>query len=66
MKIAVIGLGVVGGAVFKAFKKLNNNCFGLDISNQHEKQKLLKQDIIYVYLQISQKKDLTLNWYQVI
>lgn len=50
MKIAIIGLGVVGGAVFKAFKKLNNNCFGLDISNQHEKQKLLKQDIIYICL----------------
>jgi len=50
MKIGVIGLGVVGGSVFKAFKKLNNNCFGLDISNQHEKQKLLKQDIIYIFL----------------
>lgn len=56
MQIGVIGLGVVGGVVFKSFKKLNNNCFGLDISNQHEKKKLLKQDIIYICLPTNFKK----------
>ena len=41
MKIGIIGLGVVGGVIYKAFKKLNNNCFGIDINNQHEKKKIL-------------------------
>ena len=37
-------------------KKLNNNCFGIDINNQHEKK--LEQDIIYfVFLQTFKKKD---------
>ena len=59
MKIGIIGLGVVGGVIYKAFKKLNNNCFGIDINNQHEKKKLLEQDIIYICLPTNfQKKRL--------
>lgn len=48
MNIGIIGLGVVGSVLLKAFKKLGNKCFGLDISNIHEKKKLLFQDIIYI------------------
>ncbi len=59
MKIGIIGLGVVGGVIYKAFKKLKNNCFGIDINNRHEKKKLLEQDIIYICLPTNfQKKRL--------
>ncbi len=50
MKIGIIGLGVVGKTIFKAFRKLKNKCFGLDVHNLAEFDDLLKVEIIYICL----------------
>ena len=39
MKVGIIGLGVVGSALLKAFKSLGNKCFGLDLKNIKQKRK---------------------------
>jgi len=56
MKIGIIGLGVVGKTIFKAFRKLKNECFGLDIHNLDEFENLLKAEIIYICLPTSHTK----------
>tara|TARA_B100000965_G_scaffold405891_1_gene441743 strand:+ start:3208 stop:3993 length:786 start_codon:yes stop_codon:yes gene_type:complete len=56
MKIGIIGLGVVGKTILKAFKKLKNNCFGLDVHNLDEFENLLKVEIIYICLPTSHTK----------
>lgn len=48
MKIGIIGLGAVGSVLLKAFKKLGNTCFGLDLKNIKQKENLLSQDILYI------------------
>ena len=40
MKVGIIGLGVVGSALLKAFKSLGNKCFGLDLKNIKQSQNL--------------------------
>jgi UDPglucose 6-dehydrogenase len=50
MKIGIIGLGVVGKTIFKAFKKLNHTCYGIDKHNSDEIIKLNNCEIIYVCL----------------
>ena len=32
MKIGIIGMGVVGKTLYKAFKKLKHNCLGIDLN----------------------------------
>lgn len=56
MKIGIIGLGVVGKTILKAFRKLNNKCFGLDIHNLNEFEDLLSTEIIYICLPTSHTK----------
>jgi len=50
MKIGIIGMGVVGQTLYKAFKKLKHNCYGLDKANSDELPKLISCEIIYVCL----------------
>lgn len=50
MNIGIIGMGVVGSVLFKAFKRSKNKCIGIDLKNQNQKLELLKQDIIYICL----------------
>ena len=38
MKVGIIGLGVVGSALLKAFKSLGNKCFGLDLKILNKKK----------------------------
>ena len=37
MNIGIIGMGVVGSVLFKAFKRSKNKCLGIDLKNQNQK-----------------------------
>ena len=57
MNIGIIGMGVVGSVLFKAFKRSKNKCLGIDLKNQNQKLDLLKQDIIYICLPTNLKRN---------
>ena len=57
MNIGIIGMGVVGSVLFKAFKRSKNKCLGIDLKNQNQKLDLLKQDIIYICLPTNSKRN---------
>ena len=50
MKIGIIGMGVVGKTLYKAFKSLKHNCYGLDKDNSYQLPKLSSCEIIYICL----------------
>jgi UDPglucose 6-dehydrogenase len=50
MKIGIIGMGVVGKTLYKAFKNLKHLCYGLDKHNSDTLTKLILCDIIYICL----------------
>ncbi len=56
MKIGIIGMGVVGKTLYKAFKKLKHNCLGIDLKNKYQILKLIDCEIIYVCLPTNQLK----------
>jgi UDPglucose 6-dehydrogenase len=56
MKIGIIGLGVVGKTIFKAFKKLNHECYGIDKNNTNDLSKITNYDIIYICLPTNYSK----------
>ena len=50
MKIGIIGMGVVGKTLHKAFKNLKHFCYGLDKHNKGELKELILCEIIYICL----------------
>ena len=52
MKLSVIGLGVVGKACLRGFKKLGHECVGIDLKNIKEIDKILSSEIIYICLPV--------------
>tara|TARA_B100000989_G_scaffold296147_1_gene278724 strand:- start:4448 stop:5236 length:789 start_codon:yes stop_codon:yes gene_type:complete len=50
MKIGIIGMGVVGNTLYKAFTKLRHNCYGIDKHNKDDLPNLIESDIIYICL----------------
>ncbi len=52
MKLSIIGLGVVGKACLKGFKKLGHECLGIDLKNIDDIDKILSSEIIYICLPV--------------
>lgn len=61
MNIGIIGLGVVGKACLKGFKKLGHNCIGIDLVNINELEYCLNADITYLCLPVNFNKKNILN-----
>ena len=57
MKISIIGLGIVGKACLKGFKKLQHKCIGIDLHNLKSLSSTVNSDIIYLCLPVPLKKN---------
>jgi len=57
MKIGIIGLGALGKTLERAFKKIGHKCFGIDIHNIEELNKLILSEVIFICLPTNLKKN---------